>query len=112
VGVDHRRGADVSDIDGAGDQSLHGGGPGVERTPLQFYADRKVSLMEIFPFSFQLAGRQSRGVRQVREEAHPQNDWLFGRDRGGHGEKSEDKRSHGGHDERRRTALLIYDYIS
>jgi hypothetical protein len=68
--------------------------------------------MEIFPFSFQLAGRQSRGVRQVREEAHPQNDWLFGRDRGGHGEKSEDKRSHGGHDGRRRTALLIYDYIS
>ena len=112
MGVDHRRSADVGNVDSAGDEGLHGGGPGVKRTPLQLYPGRKVSLMKIFPFSFQLACRQSRGVRQVREETHPQDDWLFGRDRGGHGEKSEDKRSHGGHDERRRATLLIYDYIS
>jgi hypothetical protein len=51
-------------------------------------------------------------MRQVRKEAHPQDDRLFGRDRRGHGEKSEEKESHGGHDGRKRTAQLIYDYIS
>jgi hypothetical protein len=68
--------------------------------------------MKVFPFSFQLACRQSRGVRQIREEAYPQNDWLFGRDQGGHGKKSENERSHGGHDGQRQRAQLIYDYIS
>jgi hypothetical protein len=68
--------------------------------------------MKVLPFSFQLAGGQSRGVREVREEANPQDDRLIGCDQGGHSEKSEDKRSHGGHDGQRRAAQLIYDYIS
>jgi hypothetical protein len=68
--------------------------------------------MKVLSFSFQLAGGQSGGVRQVREEANPQDDRLIGCDQGGHSEKSEDKRSHGGHDELKQTAQLIYDYIS
>lgn len=68
--------------------------------------------MEILTLPFQLASRQSRRVRQIREEAHPQDDRLLGRDRGGHGEKGEKEGSHGWKIGLKRTTQLIYDYIS
>ena len=96
VGVDDRRGADIGHVDRTGNQGLHGGRPRIERTPLQLHAGREVSLVEILAFALPLTCRQGRGVREIREEAHPQDDRLFGCDQEGRDEKSEDKRSHGG----------------
>ena len=100
VRVERGRGTDVSDVDGPGEQRLHGRRSGVERPPLELNPGGQGGLMAVLAFSLQLTGGERRRMRQVREEAHAER-IRFGprqdrRDQGG-GETAERE------EERRRT---------
>ena len=102
VGVERRRGADVGDVDGAGEQSFHGRRAGVEGTPFQLHPGRQSGLVTIRAFAFQLTGGERGCVGQIGKEANAERERVnFGTRRNGRDKCGDEQPA--GEEERGRT---------